>query len=136
MSKYNHIARYGLSCEDMDRLIEHQNNECAICGLAFEVNRRVIDHCHADLRVRGLLCVRCNSGLGQFRDLEELFLNAIKYLRKDPASVLNIHTDVRDYPCTQYKPKKKKVKKKIEKVYLQSWLKARYGNKQQLSREV
>ena len=33
-------------------------------------------------KVRGLLCHRCNSALGLFKDSDKLLLNAIKYIRK------------------------------------------------------
>lgn len=41
--------------------------ECTICG---EVDAKglVVDHCHTSNTVRGMLCNRCNMGLGLFRD--------------------------------------------------------------------
>ena len=39
-----------------------------------------IDHCHNKNKPRGLLCARCNSGLGFFMDKINNIENAIKYL--------------------------------------------------------
>lgn len=43
-------------------------------------NPLFIDHCHETKDVRGLLCRRCNHGLGFFKDKIDLMNNAIKYL--------------------------------------------------------
>ena len=65
-----------------------QNERCAICGT--EVfgtrNGRVtyphVDHDHDTGKVRGLLCHKCNSGLGFFDDCPEIMLEAVAYLTK------------------------------------------------------
>lgn len=75
--------------EDYENLLHKQNSACAICGInAEEIGRKLmIDHNHDTLQVRGLLCWRCNSGLGFFRDEQALLAMAIDYLRKyDDAS--------------------------------------------------
>ena len=41
-----------------------------------------IDHCHESGIVRGLLCMPCNTGLGNFKDNVQTLLNAIKYLER------------------------------------------------------
>lgn len=53
---------------------------CMICG---STERLCIDHCHKTSKVRGILCSRCNSGLGMFRDNIEYLAEAIKYLTKE-----------------------------------------------------
>jgi hypothetical protein len=46
-----------------------------------------VDHNHETLKVRGLLCWRCNSGLGFFKDNQAHLAMAIEYLVKhDDAS--------------------------------------------------
>lgn len=75
--------------EDYENLLHEQNSACAICGInAEEIGRKlIIDHNHDTLQVRGLLCWRCNSGIGFFRDEQALLAMAINYLRKhDDAS--------------------------------------------------
>jgi Recombination endonuclease VII len=72
---------YGLSLEDYNALLARQNGACAICE---EKSDRTlcVDHCHLTRLVRGLLCRRCNLGLGYFRDDPRLLLKAILYLRR------------------------------------------------------
>jgi hypothetical protein len=70
---------YGLTLEDYEAMLEAQDYGCAICG-GQGSRRLVVDHCHATERVRGLLCDKCNIGLGWFRDDPELMDRAIGYL--------------------------------------------------------
>ena len=52
--------------------------ECVICG---SEERLVVDHDHKTNEVRGLLCQRCNLGLGHFRDDPQLMEFAAQYIR-------------------------------------------------------
>ena len=74
---------------DYENLLEKQNNACAICGITAEEDgkRLVVDHNHETLQVRGLLCYKCNSGLGFFQDNQAHLAMAIEYLviNDDPA---------------------------------------------------
>lgn len=73
---------YGLTVEDIDALYERQSGRCAIC-LEPEGDRRLcIDHDHATMVVRGLLCSRCNSGLGLLRDSTDNLIRAVEYLSR------------------------------------------------------
>jgi len=59
-----------------------QYNSCDICKIEFEHENWYVDHCHKNGHMRGLLCNKCNSGLGIVED--KLFIiNAKKYLQKD-----------------------------------------------------
>ena len=75
--KYN----YGITPADYDAMLTAQDFKCAICltstpgGNGFHV-----DHCHTTGTVRGLLCVNCNTGLGNFRDNRAALARAIDYL--------------------------------------------------------
>jgi hypothetical protein len=84
--KYNILkSATGVSKEQYDDLSTTQDNKCAICGISVEENNRrlSVDHDHTDHIVRGLLCTKCNFGLGYFNDSEALLLNAIDYLHNN-----------------------------------------------------
>lgn len=78
---------YGLSTEDFQLLLKAQDNRCAICHLEFNESRvPFVDHDHeiakVDKRrsVRGLLCHRCNVGMGQFDEDPEKLSSAAEYI--------------------------------------------------------
>jgi hypothetical protein len=77
---------YGIDAETYYNMLEKQDYKCAICGSESNNNanrnKMYIDHCHDSGNVRGLLCSKCNFGLGSFNDDVELLNNAIKYLTK------------------------------------------------------
>jgi hypothetical protein len=54
---------YGLTQADVDAMLASQDGKCRICPTDIR-DRPYIDHCHKTMRVRGLLCLRCNSHLG------------------------------------------------------------------------
>jgi hypothetical protein len=69
-----------LSPADYRKLLNLQGGRCAICEGFPPANRRLaVDHCHRRYVVRGLLCTRCNLGLGLLED-DYLRQQAIKYL--------------------------------------------------------
>jgi hypothetical protein len=75
--------RYGLSAEDYKALLHAQGGACAICRGELKGDRDThVDHCHDTGLVRGILCSRCNTGLGQFEDAPERLRAAIDYLQQ------------------------------------------------------
>lgn len=72
--------RYDISKDELLMMIKNQNNKCKICNTEFTNNKPNIDHCHNTGKVRGLLCSKCNNGIGQFNDDIELLKEAINYL--------------------------------------------------------
>ena len=75
------FKQYGLDENGWLALLEKHDSKCAICGRKEKfVNSLAIDHCHQTGRVRGLLCRRCNTALGQFKDSPELLSKALQYL--------------------------------------------------------
>ena len=77
----NNTARFkphGISLQEYNCLVEKQNNVCAICGLTMEQSN--IDHCHTTDCIRGILCNKCNWGLGMFNDDLDLLASASSYL--------------------------------------------------------
>lgn len=72
---------YGITLEQRDRMIAAQGFACAICAKALGDGRKAhVDHCHTTGRVRGMLCGKCNSGLGMFNDNVDLMMTAATYL--------------------------------------------------------
>lgn len=80
---------YSLTLAEYNALLSKQGNGCAICGQPeAHVHPRyktpyslAVDHDHANGRIRGLLCYRCNRGIGIFQDRPELLEKAAVYLR-------------------------------------------------------
>ncbi len=78
--------KYGISREDYDSLLMSQGGRCAICATdspGGSHGRFHTDHCHADGRVRGILCHNCNILLGMAGDKPAILQAAIHYLTKD-----------------------------------------------------
>jgi hypothetical protein len=79
---------FNVTLEEYNRMLKLQNNVCGICEKSETTKNKnnviyslSIDHCHTTGQIRGLLCRKCNSGLGMFKDSEILLLKAIKYLK-------------------------------------------------------
>ena len=72
---------FGITPEDYDRMFEAQRGICKICGKKNGKRRLVVDHCHNTDKVRGLLCGKCNRGIGYLNDSIELLEAAIRYLK-------------------------------------------------------
>mgnify|MGYP001598902286 CR=1 FL=1 len=78
--KYRNKAtakRYGISLVEYEDLLQTANNQCQICRTTETLR---VDHDHKTGKVRGILCLHCNSGLGYFKDSQKLLKVAIKYL--------------------------------------------------------
>lgn len=74
-----HLKRtYGITLEEYDAMYLKQKGLCAICQKSFA--KLFIDHCHKTEKIRGLLCVKCNAGIGQFEDNVEFIKRALEYL--------------------------------------------------------
>lgn len=81
---------YGISLEEFNSLLDIQQGECKLCYRKVSVegigpNRAVVDHCHKNGHVRGILCNECNRALGYFHDNITAIENAVDYLRNDNA---------------------------------------------------
>lgn len=78
---------FGITNEEYMLLLEIQEGRCAICRLlptevCSKRERLCIDHDHITGKVRGLLCLMCNAGIGYFRDDPNTVSIAARYLRK------------------------------------------------------
>jgi hypothetical protein len=83
-------SQYDLEPEDYERLLSMQHGLCAICGKGEtcinprtdKARRLAVDHVRGTKNVRGLLCFRCNSGIGSFGHEPSVLSKAIVYLGK------------------------------------------------------
>lgn len=75
---------HGITPAGFKRLNAKQGGLCAICSRSQTGNCRKrhlnIDHCHKTKKTRGLLCDKCNIGIGLFGDDTKLLHRAINYL--------------------------------------------------------
>jgi hypothetical protein len=77
---------YGITSQEYTFLLQQQNNKCACCGVdQGDVASFNVDHDHSNGDVRGLLCRRCNLGIGQLGDKVDGLLAAIAYLQNQAA---------------------------------------------------
>ena len=60
-------------------LLERQRGLCAICKKIPD-RALCVDHCHSTGKVRGLLCHKCNMGLGLYSEDLEIMLAAMTYV--------------------------------------------------------
>ena len=67
-----------------------QKELCAICGCpetqfnhrSKKTARLALDHCHKTMKIRDLLCSRCNRALGILRESEAIITAMIRYIEK------------------------------------------------------
>ena len=74
--------KYGIGIEQKQNMLLNQNNKCLICECELTMEKAVVDHDHKTGKIRSLLCAKCNSGLGIFKENISNFENAIKYILK------------------------------------------------------
>ncbi len=75
------MESYGSTIGEYFEMYDKQKNCCSICGKDMKHQRLSIDHDHDTGFFRGLICGRCNWGLGHFYDNINSLENAIKYLK-------------------------------------------------------
>ncbi len=85
--------KYKLTIAERDEMIAAQDNRCLCCGTLFgllRAHRPYVDHDHATGRIRGILCLICNTVLGRAADNPKLLRKLARYLeraaKQDPES--------------------------------------------------
>jgi len=78
------LKKYGLTPERFDALYQAQGGLCCICGqppsgkgIAGVLH---VDHDHETGQIRGLLCMRCNTGIGCLGESVDRMRMASEYL--------------------------------------------------------
>jgi hypothetical protein len=93
---YDKLRKHGLTEERYKGLLKKQKDLCACCGeKPVAKTKHCLDGFHVDHDhsccsgkiscgncIRGLLCFRCNLGLGNFSDSREVLLKAAAYLKR------------------------------------------------------
>ncbi len=78
--KFRHLLNsYGLTLDSYYAMEEAQDFVCLICKSDGPLH---VDHNHATGKVRGLLCMSCNMGIGNLMDNVGYLTEAICYLAK------------------------------------------------------
>ena len=83
------VKRDKIEMEALISIYEEQKGKCAICEKSFPktmISKNgglFVDHCHKTGKVRGLLCRKCNAGIGMLHDNITYLQNAIEYLNKN-----------------------------------------------------
>lgn len=93
----NHLStKYGITIEEWESRLQDQNGVCDICKrpetritrpnakkyLNGETPKLSLDHNHTTGKARGLLCYKCNIGIGHLQESIENLEAAILYLKK------------------------------------------------------
>jgi hypothetical protein len=79
-------TRKGLNHEAVRKHLALQEHRCGICATFVtdapeDIRQKACaDHCHTTGVLRGVLCNRCNTALGMFKDSPERLAGAIRYL--------------------------------------------------------
>lgn len=76
----NFKDRYGIGIEEYEALKDQQDGKCCICETVGHV--LYVDHCHNTGKIRGLLCQKCNTGIGMLQDNINILKQAVRYLEK------------------------------------------------------
>ena len=83
-------TRYCISLDKYEEMLKGQGGVCAICGK--DNNHKTqrylhVDHNHKTGKVRGLLCIRCNTIIGNSKENVDILQRTIEYIYKHLDSV-------------------------------------------------
>lgn len=84
--KNKHLVRhYGLTSEQYEKLLKKQRGRCKICRRLPPGKKKLsVDHPHGEdaVRVRALLCDRCNTMVGYFENTPKLVKAVLRYIER------------------------------------------------------
>jgi hypothetical protein len=80
---------YKITTPERDALLADQDGKCKLCSNPISFNGKqgaskktaVVDHCHSNGHIRGILCGTCNTALGGLGDTVESLMRAVAYLK-------------------------------------------------------
>lgn len=75
---------YGITLSQYNEILSRQGERCGCCGTDSTdvVGYMYVDHDHDTGEIRGILCFRCNTGIGMLGDTLESLEKAVCYLKK------------------------------------------------------
>lgn len=83
------LRKYGISRSDFDQMLARQQHRCLGCRKSIttaQKNRTLaayVDHDHTTGKVRGLLCMSCNTALGMVKESKATLRRLMAYLDYD-----------------------------------------------------
>lgn len=89
----NRKRKFGITRDQFEALLESQGGVCAICRNPETATRQgkvkslAVDHDHASGKIRGLLCMACNTMIGNSKERLEVLQAAILYLKTHASPV-------------------------------------------------
>jgi len=75
----NRKCLYGITDEQYKQMLKNQGEGCAICGGNFRLS---VDHNHDTDKIRGILCLHCNTGIGSLKHDFSTLIRAADYIRR------------------------------------------------------
>ncbi len=82
-AEYHQLKTYGITLDVKEELLRSQGGHCALCPRkkpGGRSNKWHTDHCHETGAIRGILCDRCNRGIGMLGESAERLLRASQYV--------------------------------------------------------
>jgi hypothetical protein len=88
-------SMFGITLDQYNEMLNSQNGVCKICGKPSTKKQRrgknceetpeclSVDHDHITGKIRGLLCYKCNTGIGKFDDDPIMLQKAADYIREN-----------------------------------------------------
>jgi hypothetical protein len=76
--------KYGITLEDFEQMLKNQGGVCKICKSPPTKHNLCVDHDHKskEMKIRGLLCTKCNYRLGMIKDDLQFLTSAAIYLEE------------------------------------------------------
>lgn len=72
--------KHGVSIQELDARIEAQGGKCPICAERLTTKNAHLDHDHMTGKLRDVLCLHCNLGIGHLRERPSLLRTAADYI--------------------------------------------------------
>ena len=75
---------FNLTLDQYNKMLSDQNNSCKVCNThESELTRKLaVDHCHTTDKIRGLLCMNCNTSLGHLKEDTKIMQKLIEYVKE------------------------------------------------------